>query len=390
MRRKGEQKGTARKRGGTWYVQFYRWEPDEQGNLHYRRTERKVDGKFRTSGQALAAGYEQHVQGANAVNKVPQGLATIKQFVEARFQPDHIDMLKKSGRVHYKTMLQSHILPSLGDVQMREVSPQMIQAVISAKLAAGYAPQTLAHIRNALSAIFRHARNLRFYTGQLPTEGVRLPEIVHEERRAMTWEQVQQLADAMPSQYRPLVIVLAQTGLRIGEACGLRWRWVNLGDEWRVVDGEALPPNSLLVASNWTRNQRTTVKNRNAWRKIPLTAESWVAFMEQWAASKFRGDDHPVFASRVGTPLDGHNLLNRVFKPHAKKLGLAWANFHCLRHTTATLADQVGLTVAEKQKVLGHGTARMATHYTHPEMERVRQALEQMSAKIVQMPARSA
>jgi len=395
VRRKGEQKGTVRRRGATWYIQFFRWEADGNGNLRYARTERKIEGTFRTAGQAQAAGYEQHVKEANGVTRVPQGLATVRQFVTARFQQDHIDLLKKSGRIHYRTVLDNHVLPSIGDVQMRDVTPQMVQSVVSGKFAAGYAPQTLAHIRNVISAIFRHARNLRFYTGQLPTEGVRLPEMVHEERRALTWEQVKLLADALPSAYQPLIILLAQTGLRIGEACGLRWRYANLSDEWRIVDGEALPPNCLLVASNWTRNQRTTLKNRSAWRKIPLTAESWVALMEQWEATKFRGDDHPVFASRAGTPLDGHNMLQRVFKPRARKLGLAWANFHCLRHTAATLADKAGLSLAEKQKILGHATAGMSMHYTHPEIERVRQAMERMSepaakpsklGNVVQMP----
>ena len=382
VRRKGEQKGTVRKVGKSWYIQFFEWRADKAGDLRYRRTERKIEGTFSTDRKAQAAGYEQWVSKANATTKVPQCLATVEQFYDLRFRPDHVNKLKKSGRQHYRTYWNNHVKPTLGAVPLREVTPQMVQVLISAKLEAGLAPQTLAHIRNVTSAIFRHARNLRFYEGQLPTEGVKLPEMVRAERGSLTWEQVQFLAAAMPERYRPLITILAQTGMRIGEASGLRWRHVNLGDEWRVVEGEALPPNSLLVCSNWTRNQRTTTKN-GSWRKIPLTAESWVAFMEQWEASKFRGADQPVFASRRGTPLDGHNVMNRMLKPKAAKIGLPWASFHVLRHSAATMADRAGLTVAEKQKILGHATAKMSLHYTHPEMERVRQAMEQMSSRRV-------
>jgi integrase len=95
--------------------------------------------------------------------------------------------------------------------------------------------------------------------------------------------------------------------------------------------------------------------------------------------SKFRGEDQPVFASRNGTPLDAHNVSNRSLKRAARKIGLPRVSFHSLRHTTATLADKVGLTIAEKQKILEHRTADISTHYTHPEIERVRQALEQIT-----------
>jgi integrase len=381
VRRKGEQRGGVRRKGKSWYIKFREWQADESGNLQYVPVERKVDGDFpageRGRRQAEAAGYEQWVAKANSATKVPQGLATVQQFYEARFQMDHIDLLKKSGRLHYRTMWINHILPTFGPVTMQDVTPHMVQQLISAKLAAGFSPQTIYHVRNCLSAIFRHARNLRFYEGALPTDGVALPELVRKERMALTWEQVKLLADSMP-RYRSLIILLAQTGMRVGEACGLRWKHVNLTDEWIIVDGEALPPNSLLVCSNWTKGERTTTKN-TSWRKIPLTAEAWVAVTIQWEMSKFRGEDQPVFASRNGTPLDAHNVSNRALKPAAKKIGLPWVSFHSLRHTTATLADKAGLTIAEKQKILGHRTADISTHYTHPEIERVRQAMEQMT-----------
>jgi integrase len=157
---------------------------------------------------------------------------------------------------------------------------------------------------------------------------------------------------------------------------------VNLSDDWRVVEGQALPPNSLLVSSAWVRNERTTTKNKR-WRIIPLTAESWVALMQQYESSRFKGEEQPAFASRVGTPIDAHNFNRRVFKPAAKRCGLSGGlSVHCLRHTTATMADKVGLSVADKMKILGHSTPGMSVHYTHPEIERVRQAMEHMSDKV--------
>lgn len=304
-RRKGEQCGTVSRIGKSWFIRFREWRPDQAGNLEYVQVQRKIEGNFpnneRGRRQAEQAGYEQHVVNANLASKVPQGLATLEQFYATRFQPDHVDLLKKSGRKHYATMWRNHIQPTLGSIQMREVTPQIVQQLVSAKLGVGYSPQTIHHIHKCTSAIFRHAKALRFYSGDLPTEGVKLPKLTHKERMALTWEQVKVLADTIP-RHRNLIIVLAQTGMRIGEACGLRWQCVNLADDWRIVEGEAVAPQSLLVCSNWTKGERTSTKNR-AWRKIPLTAEAWTALSLQWEMAKFRGDDLPVFASRVGTPI---------------------------------------------------------------------------------------
>jgi len=97
--------------------------------------------------------------------------------------------------------------------------------------------------------------------------------------------------------------------------------------------------------------------------------------------ARFRGEDQPVFATRTGTPLDVSNVSYRVLKPAARKLGLPWVSCHHLRHTTATLADKAGLTIGEKQKIPGHRTADISTHYTHPEIEHVRAAMEEMSGR---------
>jgi len=136
--------------------------------------------------EALRAGYEQWVSKANAENKVPQGLATLEQFYEIRFQVDRVDRLKKGGKEHYRTIWGQHIQPTFGGIQMREIGPQAVQRLISSKIAAGYSSQTIYHVRNCLSAIFRHARNLRFIEGPLPTEGISMPEMVRKERNALT------------------------------------------------------------------------------------------------------------------------------------------------------------------------------------------------------------
>lgn len=371
VRNKGEQRGSVRRVGDHWKIDFCEWRQDDQGNVGYRRTSRVVGpatGKDALSKrQAERQGFELYVAPANSVSHIPQGVATVSTFVTMRFIPDHVDTLKKSTRIFYRSLLDNHVLPTLGGMEVRAVSTHVVQRLISAKLHAGLSAKTIKEIRTVISAVFRHARAMGFYQGVLPTESVRVPAAVIPDKRALTRVQVELLIDAAPLKYRALLRFLAETGTRIGEALGLRWRNVNLGEEWR----DGIPPRAVLIAENWVLGERGSVKTARSRRVVPLSMAALVAL----GKLKNLGDDAPVFAGRRGQPLDRHNLSERVMKPAAAKAGVPWATFHTLRHTFATLMDP-HLTVSERQSLMGHASAAMTGHYTHADLDRVREAME--------------
>jgi integrase len=61
-----------------------------------------------------------------------------------------------------------------------------------------------------------------------PCRAVRLPKVEREEMRFLNPAEVARLADVIDSRYRALVLVAADSGLRIGELAGLRRRRVDL------------------------------------------------------------------------------------------------------------------------------------------------------------------
>lgn len=375
MRRKGEQRGSVRRRGQFWYIAFYEWRMDAEGNEFYGPTERRIDGSEKMGKRAAAAaGYDQHVAKVNGPAHIARSTATLAEFVNLRFRADHIELLKKTGKQFYENMLKNHLLPQLGDVKLTEITTPMIQRLVVSKRES-HSPQTLRHIRNCLSAIFKHAKVLKYVSGDAPTVGVKLPELVETPRGALTTQQVESLIEAMPEQYRCLVRVLAETGLRIGEALGLRWAHVNLEDGWKIVGGYAIPPNSLYICENWVRNERTTLKTQKSRRMVPLTSGAFVALALARDAAQWRLEEHPVFANRNGKPFDGHNIAARFLKTAGENIGCPWVSWHCFRHTAATRADQF-LTPSQKQALLGHATAKMSGRYTHAGHEDVRQGLE--------------
>jgi integrase len=386
-RRRGQRTGYIYERGPWWFLQYREY---EEGKPPRKVTKRigvaNGPGKI-TRKQAERLAWEEYLAKVDVFNTRPQSSKTISEFVRERFEPDVVWYLKPSGKAHYDYVLSKHVLPILGNFRMRDLLPQHVQSLLRAKLESGLSVQTAIHIRNAISAVFRHAKRMQAFSGDLPTEAVRLPELQPAERHALSWEQVKLVSEHMGRpDLEALVIVLALTGLRIGEALGLKWKRVNLEELSVIMDGESLPGYTLAVRENYVvvpkkhrgSNLYGTVKTKKSSRKIALSSEVWYQLTRVNMASKFTGPDDPVFAAANGNPLDRHNISNRNLKVAGKKANVPWVSWHALRHTNSTLADQAGISVAVRQRILGHAAAEMTLGYTHTELALVRADMEKI------------
>lgn len=322
----------------------------------------------------------------------PPALATVRELWERKIEPQIIVKARKT-QAHWRNMMQNHILPSLGKRQLRDVRPDDVQDLVSLELAKGSSPQTVWHVRTTISSLFKRAKGIGWYSGDLPTEGVQMPRMSHEERQALTRNQLTRLIRALRSPARELVAFLSMTGLRKSELQGLRWRRVNLSAKPVLCDGQILAPSCIAVREQYLRvygkhlkvdrGQYQDLKTSEGRRDVPLSIAAAKLLQGIHRSTKFRGADHPVFVARTGKPINSDNVLRRHVKPVLKALKLPIEiDLHAMRHTQATLADQAGVTGAERQRILGHGSQRMTQNYTHAELERVRPAMETASEGI--------
>lgn len=56
--------------------------------------------------------------------------------------------------------------------------------------------------------------------------------------------------------------------------------------------------------------------------------------------------------------------------------------WHDLRRSFATLADQIGMTIGERQALMGHAKAAQTLQYTHTPGEQAIRALEELARKV--------
>lgn len=385
LRRKGQQNGWIQRRGEKWHVFYREFVGVEGGKAVWRQTSRAVGnatGPEKISkAKALSEGRRLYVDKANGLTITAGGLATVEQFIEARYRPDHIEKLRSGTAADYESIIRLHILPSLGHCQLRDVTRAMVQVVINSKDRSGLSGQRVHHIRNVLSSIFRHARRMNYIAGELPTFDVIMPEVNAEERPALSDEQLELLLlHVREARLRIAIRLMARLGLRAGEMAGLRWEAVNLTSEVQWLEGEILAPGQMWIREQYTRNEFSEVKTKKSNRRIPLPSDMLAMLIEWRGQSKYAAPGDTVFAGRAGKPLDHHNVLARTIKPACVKAGIPWASWHNLRHTFQTAADEV-MSVHESMAILGHASARTTGKYTHVKQSTLRDRLESMPVK---------
>jgi integrase len=247
-----------------------------------------------------------------------------------------------------------------------------------------YSIQSALHLKNAASAVFRHAKSSGMYSGDNPASDVRLPEMTRKPKHALTGEQVGKLLAALPAPAREMAHLAVLTSMNIAEICGLRWYDVNLTKQWVIVEGEPIPPMALSVRRQFRDGEYGTLKKPSraiaSSRRRDLPVDSALASLLR--SLKPSKGNVPVFKSRRGTPIDAHNIFNRQLKPAGKDLGMPWIGWHTMRHTHATLLRQQGAGAADQMAMLGHSALRMTMSYGEGDMDRRREIVRKIARSV--------
>lgn len=404
-RRRGQRTGHLFAKGPSWILRWREDVRDAQGNITRAQFAQVIaprkdpaTGKEITKREAQRIAWQDKLARLDAATVRPGSLMTVAEFIRARFEPDWVRKLKAAGRKHYGTAGDggnkkpagqlAQVIAAFGDLPLRAVRPEHVQAACDARLAAGKSTQTVTHLRNVVSAVFTHARALEHYHDGNPAEPVRLPEMCRKESHALDPGQAAAVLRALPRGViyasKPvfeMVALSCAASLNVAECCGLRWKWLNLTAAAVTVDGDTLPPHSVRVVQNNYRGAIGSPKAKSRRRTVPL-ATPIVRMLEQFkTSSKFNTPDDLVFAGARGRGINENNLRRRELAPIGRALGLPFPlSWHVFRHTHATLAEQLHIPLSDRQANMGHAAATMTLHYTHADLERRRQGLEQIAA----------
>ena len=259
----------------------------------------------------------------------------------------HQTHLKPSSLRPLQIAWRLYVEPRWGSVPVGEVRHSDVQAWVS-ELSGLRGATTVLRVYGVLAGVLDVAvRDRRILSN--PARGVNLPRKVRKEHRYLTHQQVHALADAA-GDHRALVLVLAYTGLRWGEAIGLRVKDLDLERRRISVSVNAVEVGQEIQVGTPKTHKRRTVP-------FPRLLES--ALVEQGAG---RDGEALLFGGRDGLHMrrvrvsDGSRSW---FKTALAEAGLEPMTLHDLRHTAASMAISAGANVKAVQRMLGHASAAM-------------------------------
>jgi integrase len=159
--------------------------------------------------------------------------------------------------------------------------------------------------------------------------------------------------------YASMTYVAVYTGLRISELCALRWRNVHessISIEERFCRGDWGAPKS--EASNATIAVNGCVISRiHRLQTLTVNVQAGTG-TRKYKVVKSDAPHDLVFQSvRTGAPMRDNNILVRHIKPAARKLGLDFINWRCLRTSHATWLKLAGADVKDAQAQMRHSRA---------------------------------
>ncbi len=194
----------------------------------------------------------------------------------------------------------------------------------------------------------------------------RSPKVPRGEGRTLSPEQARRFLDVLQGhRNEALYALMLSTGLRRGEALGLKWTDLDEAEGvLRVTRQLRRADAGLVIVDTKTALSRRGVNLAPPMIEL-LRARRTVQRVEFEALGRVCADSDFIFTTSTGTPLDPRNLL-REFKGLCMKAGLGDWHVHELRHSAASLMLAQGVPLQVVSRVLGHASIRMtADVYGH-------------------------
>lgn len=386
-RRIGEQKGHLFRKGPSWFLRYREYVRGEDGVVAGQERCEWIGDAFGpnrlSKREAEHKAQAEILDPLNRRNQKPSSAMLVEDFVKVKFQLEVVDRKKPAGQKHYRYLLTNFVLPEFGQRRLCDITMDDVEMLVARLKKDGYSHQTVLHVKNCVSAVFRHARKKKLYTEENPAKDIDLGEgPVVRRKPTYSWKQAALVMARLKSPYREMARLSVATSMNVAEMTGVRLKWANFSGAIKVVEGEVLGPYTIGVRENYYEGEYGSLKAGRRLRNVPLDrdlAESLAALI---ARSKFQDPEAPLFASRNGTPLDAHNIANRTFKPLAKKLGFA-VTWHAFRRAHSSFAGQMSdLPIEDRVATMGHADARMTLYYSQADVERRRRIPEEILKRI--------
>jgi integrase len=270
--------------------------------------------------------------------------------------------LRHTTYSNYCCSLNYHIKPVLGNVPLNQITTGMIQKFYTSK--SHLAHSTVRQMAIVLNQVFSSAEE-DGYVSRNPTSSKRLTMSKREEKReALSAEAFYDIAaslNLLSDRDKMFVALLMFTGMRRGEAIGLRWEDIDFSRRLIYIQRAVTYKDNDPVID--------LPKSKAGIRSVPMEKQlSDILTPYQSYGFIIGNGDSPITKSSF------HKSWVRI----EKTIDMYGATPHILRHTYITLASTV-IDIKTLQSIAGHADIQTTMNrYAHAQTEKVIEAGEKL------------
>ncbi len=283
---------------------------------------------------------------------------------------------RPSTMVKHNTIRTHHIKEPLGHRFIKTLKPKDINDLMVKKIADGYSDGYVNSIFKTLSAMFLLAEEHQYIKTNIMTKASR-PKVAKAPVDIFTPEQIQIILDAIANTNLLLPVKIGlNTGMRVGEVLGLRWKDIDFNTNTIKIDHQLLAEKgrycigetktgrvrSIKITQELADYLQDKKKNQDLNKKIAGEFYKEIKVFNYFTNKTEIVTDF-VCVKDNGAQINQGSLkyVDRVTTP----LGVEF-NFHKLRHTHATNLIENGASIKMVQERLGHARPDITLNvYSH-------------------------
>lgn len=266
--------------------------------------------------------------------------------------------------------LTLHITAEMGDYELNDLSPMVLQKFVSdlliagnRKMKSGLSPNTV----NSIISVMQNSLKTAFTMGlseNYSADKIKRPKVTEKTVECFTLSEQKAIEQAALNGKKSKligIVICLYTGLRVGELLALEWNDVNF------LQGTINVSKSCHYGHDEMGQYIRfidTPKTNHSVRVIPMPKQL-IPILKTYK----KNSNAKFIISDNGNPVSVRSY-QRSFELLQMKLKIPRRGFHALRHTFATRAIECGMDVKTLSEILGHKNPTITLNrYTHSLME---------------------